>query len=176
MMTGRVLTRSVSFETRQHKIFSIDLGEGVPRRAFLVGLVLVGVWFALLTAIFGLPTQQTLTVYLTIPTAVVYIGFRPSKANERHYLITRWALKLRYIVSGHRGIVNGRLARRASDKLRLRERIDFSGARVYLTPWKNAAEPWSRAHTDKRPFTAGEGLEIAQVLTVYPTGEFGGSH
>lgn len=54
-MTGRTLTRHFHIETRQHELFNIDLGEGVPRRMLMFGVVVVLAWVALMAPIVGAP-------------------------------------------------------------------------------------------------------------------------
>lgn len=102
---GRTLTKHFQIETRQHDLFNIDLGEGIPRRMLVAGLVLVALWFAGMWALLGAPTSQSSTLYLLPPTLIVYFGFQEDPRQPRRRRITQWAIYTRYMVSGHRPII-----------------------------------------------------------------------
>ncbi len=163
-MIGRVFTRSFTFETKQHNLLGLDLGEGVPRRALVVGSIIVLAWFTLLTLLFGLPNGRTLTFYLTIPGIIVWYGFQPSTKVSRRKQITDWILNLRWITIGHKGIINGDLARRR-DWLTLRERLPLDRLIQFFKQAPDV-DPWTRQEAESRPFKAAEAITLAQTATL----------
>ena len=108
MATGRILTSSFEFETRQHELMGLDLGEGLPRQMLVVGGAILTAWFSILTLIFGLPSAGTFIFYFTAPLALVYVGFQKDKHHPRRKRITTWCLWVRYALLGHRPFVAGR--------------------------------------------------------------------
>ncbi|MGV9315207.1 hypothetical protein ACWDR0_23935 [Streptomyces sp. NPDC003691] len=107
MRTGRTYTRHFELDTRQHELLGVDLGEGAPRRALVLGLILFGVWFGGLTLLFGLPGKITFTLYFLPPVIVSVYGAQRSQAVDRRWNMTRWAIGIRYLVLGHRPIICG---------------------------------------------------------------------
>lgn len=107
-MRGRVLTRSFEFETRQYKLGPLDVVGGVPRSMITIGAPLTIVWFALLTAVFGLPDRVSIMLYVTLPVSIVVYGFEDDPARERRKKITTWVRRARYALVGHRPITAGR--------------------------------------------------------------------
>lgn len=107
MRVGRTYTKHFDLETRQHELLGIDLGEGTPRRALVLGFVLYLMWTGGLLALFGLPTQITFTAYFLPPLLVAIIGTQRSGKNDRRWNITYWALSIRYLTLGHRPIICG---------------------------------------------------------------------
>ncbi|MEW1551509.1 hypothetical protein [Streptomyces tsukubensis] len=104
---GHTYTRHFELDTRQHELLGVDLGEGAPRRALIVGLVLFAAWFGGLVLLFGLPGKLTFTAYFVPPVLVSVYGAQQSRAVERRWNMTRWALGIRYLVLGHRPIICG---------------------------------------------------------------------
>ena len=123
-MRGRVLTRSFEFETRQYKIGPLDIVGGVPRSMITIGAPLTIVWFALLTAVFGLPGRVSVMLYVTLPVSIVVYGFEDDPARERRKKITTWVRRARYALIGHRPITAGR---RAGRVLGWRDRAGWRG-------------------------------------------------
>ena len=123
-MRGRVLTRSFEFETRQYKIGPLDIVGGVPRSMITIGAPLTIVWFALLTAVFGLPGRVSVMLYVTLPVSIVVYGFEDDPARERRKKITTWVRRARYALVGHRPITAGR---RAGRVLGWRDRAGWRG-------------------------------------------------
>ncbi|MGW6414844.1 hypothetical protein [Streptomyces sp. NPDC055055] len=107
MRTGTTYTRHFDIETRQHELLGLDLGEGAPRRALIMGLVLYIVWTGGLLLLFGLPSQVSFTLYFLPPLLVAVIGTQRSRKSDRRWNITFWALNLRYLTLGHRPIICG---------------------------------------------------------------------
>ncbi|MFI8829017.1 hypothetical protein [Streptomyces sp. NPDC053431] len=128
MRTGATYTRHFDIETRQHELLGLDLGEGAPRRALVLGFVLYAVWTGSLLLLFGLPSQVTFTVYFLPPLLVAVIGTQRSRKNDRRWNITNWALAIRYLTLGHRPIVcGGRRAAARSEWIPRRARWDNKG-------------------------------------------------
>ncbi|MFE1384236.1 hypothetical protein ACFW6S_35360 [Streptomyces sp. NPDC058740] len=128
MRTGTTYTRHFDIETRQHELLGLDLGEGAPRRALVLGFVLFGVWTGGLLLLFGLPSQVTFTAYFLPPLLVAILGTQRSRKNDRRWNITNWALAARYLTLGHRPIVcGGRRAAARSEWIPRRARWGSKG-------------------------------------------------
>ncbi|MFH9355157.1 hypothetical protein [Kitasatospora sp. NPDC017646] len=123
MRQGNTYTRHFDLETRQHELLGIDLGEGAPRRALVLGLVLYAVWLGLLLLILGLPSRFTFTLYFLPPLMITIFGTQRSHKLDRRWNITRWAISIRYLVLGHRPVIcGGRRATHRSEWLGRRAR------------------------------------------------------
>lgn len=124
MRAGHTYTRDFDLETRQHEILGLDLGEGPTRRAVVVGLLLIVVWAGGLIALFGMPSKYVFSLYFLPPVIITAYGTRRSEKNPRRWKLTGWALTLRYVIVGHRPVINGgrRFASR-TEWLPLRERL-----------------------------------------------------
>ncbi|MFD9819070.1 hypothetical protein [Streptomyces violascens] len=114
MRIGRTYTEHFRIDTRQHEILGVDLGEGIPRRALLLGMALYAVWDGALLLLFGLPSRFTATLYILPPLVTVVYGVQRSRRLDRRWNITNWSLAVRYLVLGHRPIING--GRRAATR------------------------------------------------------------
>ncbi|MFD4020656.1 hypothetical protein [Streptomyces sindenensis] len=116
MRTGTTYTRhfQTATETKQHELLGLDLGEGTPRRALILGLVLFAAWVGLLLLLFGLPSEITFTLYLLPPLLTTYYGTQRSTKLDRRWNIANWAITVRYLVLGHRPIISG--GRRAATR------------------------------------------------------------
>lgn len=124
MRVGDTYTRDFDLETRQHEILGLDLGEGPSRRTVVVGMITFIVWFGGLLLIFGLPNKFTFSLYFLPPLFVTVFGAQRSQHNPRRWRLTHWALAVRYLVIGHRPVINGgRRAAARSEWLLLRERF-----------------------------------------------------
>ncbi|MEU4755528.1 hypothetical protein AB0F93_31720, partial [Micromonospora tulbaghiae] len=80
----------------------VDLGEGAPRRALILGGLLYLLWTGGLLMVFGLPNKVAFTLYFLPPLLVTIFGAQRSRRNERRWNMTYWALTVRYVVLGHR--------------------------------------------------------------------------
>ncbi|MFF9908793.1 hypothetical protein ACF1HU_35935 [Streptomyces olivaceus] len=107
MRVGTTYTRHFDLETRQHELLGLDLGEGAPRRALVLGFVLYLVWAGALLLLFGLPNRFTFTLYFLPPLLVAIFGTQRARRNDRRWNITYWALSIRYLTLGHRPIICG---------------------------------------------------------------------
>lgn len=159
-MQGRTVTASLEFETRQHEIFGIDLGEGVSRLLLVMGGGLFSLWFAFLYLLFGPPTQMTVMLYVTIPAVVIFYAFQDDPKRARRKRIAGWANRIRYAIRGHRPFVAGALSRAHFDLLpasyrygiaQLRARIKGDGEGGVWDMTSNAAP---------HPFTAEKPYSI----------------
>ena len=142
----------------------MDLGEGIPRRALLIGAALISGWFGLLTLVFGLPNQQTLIFYFSLPLIVIFIGLQPSKKVARRRRMTDWLLRARFILYAHEGVKDGRPARLRRDRLRLRERVTFEWLHQTFGARSKDWDPWAPAASSTRPFTAVRPVRTGQRL------------
>lgn len=166
-MRGRVLTRSFTFETRQHSLFGVDLGEGFPRRALLIGVLLLAFWFGFLTLLFGLPTPQTLLFYFSLPLIGIWFGLRTSTKVCRRRRMTDWLLHARYVLYAHEGVVNGQRARRRRDRLSLRERLTFQWVRDFFGSTNKDWDPWAPTSSTQRPFEGQRPITTGQRVVLY---------
>ncbi|MEH0424735.1 hypothetical protein [Streptomyces sp. B21-083] len=107
MRQGRTYTDHFQLDTRQHELLGMDLGEGIPRRALLLGLSLYLVWTGSILLVFGLPNRITFTLYFLPPLLTVVYGTQRSRRIDRRWNITNWSIGIRYLVLGHRPIICG---------------------------------------------------------------------
>ncbi|MEU7153824.1 hypothetical protein AB0B15_38290 [Streptomyces sp. NPDC045456] len=114
MRRGHTYTDHFSLDTRQHELLGMDLGEGIPRRALLLGLALYVAWTGPLLLLFGLPSRITFTAYFLPPLLVVVYGVQRSRRTHRRWNVTNWSISARYLLLGHRPIICG--GRRAATR------------------------------------------------------------
>ncbi|OKI50345.1 hypothetical protein [Streptomyces sp. MJM1172] len=121
---GHTYTRHFDLDTRQHEILGLDLGEGPSRRLLVTGAVLYAVWAGGMLLLFGAPSKITFTLYAAPPGVITFYGAQRSKANERRRNLAQWSLFLRYLMVGHRPVINGgRRAAARSEWLPMRARL-----------------------------------------------------
>lgn len=150
----------MSVETRQHELFNVDLGEGVPRKALVAGMVVMVAWWAVLSLVMGTPTAQTTTLYLLPPALVTIFGWRESERNPRRRNITEWVLAIRWIITGHQPVIGlGRqsdTAHQRSVLVRVGDRFGNGDALALLMPWR--AEEGTHASRQEQPTGRAERL------------------
>jgi hypothetical protein len=142
MREGRVLTRSMKIESRQHELFGVDLGEGFPRVAVVVGAVVSLAWVSLLWLAHVPFSKPTSLLYTLPPFLLMAFGFRPSLAHpERRKRVSEWALAARWVLRGHQPLIA--LGRRPADrgelmslKARITHRWAADDARTIVQPWR----------------------------------------
>lgn len=169
MIEGRTLTKHFHIETKQHELFNYDLGEGVPRRMLVFGVVTVLAWIALLAPILGSPNKLTFSVYAIPPVIFAYYAFRDSEAQPRRKNLTQWVVQLRYATVGHRPVVRlGARAAYRSEYLPLGERVRIEGLLRKVAPaW---FEPqWALDEDDDAPaeIRLGRPIVLDQGATLY---------
>lgn len=151
----------MSVETRQHELFNVDLGEGVPRKALVAGMVVMLAWWALLGLILGMPTAESATLYILPPALVTLFGWRESERNPRRRNITEWVLAGRWITTGHRPVIGlgrqGSPAHQRSVIARIGDRLGNGDALALLMPWR--IEEGTKASKQERPH-AGRGERL----------------
>lgn len=140
-MNGRVLTRSFEFQTKQHSLLGLDLGDGVARDFLVLGTLGTALWFGGLTLLFGLPSPQTILVYLTLPLVVFFFGFQPDPKRERRKRLTTWILWIRYAFVGHRPIINGARSTRRTEFIPWQCRFDVARIRSWFAKDEVVWEP-----------------------------------
>ncbi|MFD4535582.1 hypothetical protein ACFWNL_35920 [Kitasatospora sp. NPDC058397] len=112
---GHTYTRHFDLDPKQHELLGFDLGEGAPRRALILGLVLYLLWDIPLIMLFGLPGLNFgFSIYVLPPGLIAIFGAQRSTRIERRRYVTTWALSIRYLVLGHRPIICG--GRRAASR------------------------------------------------------------
>ncbi|MFD3819801.1 hypothetical protein ACFWRZ_32470 [Streptomyces rubiginosohelvolus] len=170
MRTGHTYTDHFRLETRQHELLGVDLGEGVPRRILVLGLVLYVLWDGMLLLLLGLPTKVSATLYLLPPGLVVAYGARPSVRVPRRIALTGWAISARYLITGHRPVVcGGRRAATRSEWIgrrgRWAPRLTLLTGSSVLGP---AVERWLGPETDTAvPAGAGPVVRLAARPRLY---------
>lgn len=88
--TLRTFTAHYELESRQYELFGVDLGEGVRRRALLVGAVAVVVWVGLL-AVLGAPLRpSTFAFWVTPPLVITHYATQPDRSGRRMRLAEWW--------------------------------------------------------------------------------------
>jgi hypothetical protein len=162
MRTGRTYTRHFNVETRQHELLGIDLGEGAPRRALVLGVLLYLGWTGGLLLLFGFPTKVSFTGYVLPPLLVVVYGAQRSRRIDRRWNLACWALGVRYAVLGHRPIIcGGRRAAGRSEWLSRRDRWSGRTSEVL------AASPLGRLLGRTGPPGTGRAVALQATARLY---------
>lgn len=168
---GRSATNAFSFERREYKFMSFDLGEGIPRKQLWLSVLIVVVWFGLLTLTFGLPGRNSIIVYLTAPVVFAVFAFRPSKTNARRTNLTTWVLAVRYVLIGHVGIVSGRPMMTRAGRIPLSQRTGVFD-RALASIGRGESDPWHiPTVTDIEDIEGGRGVVFTHVARIYRQGE-----
>ena len=110
MSEARIHTRSFEFPRKLYQIGPMGLKDGLEVDFLKIGGLFLVAWFAALTLLFGLPTQVTFPLYVTIPVVIVYWGFTPDPKHARRRRLVAWMLAARYALVGHIPIVAGKRA------------------------------------------------------------------
>jgi hypothetical protein len=100
-------TAHVRIESRQYRLFKIDLGEGVPRIAMKVGAFVFPPWF-LLCAVLGISIISGLMIWLGPPSLLTWRAMSLDDGGRRRY--RGWLDHLGWLLRGHRPIVNAGMA------------------------------------------------------------------
>jgi len=164
---GRIYTKDLAIEPRQHELLGLDLGEGPERRTIGFGLVVFALWVAITAPILGVPTQITFTFYILPPSLITWFGRQTSARLPRRRRVTEWVLALRYPLVGAEPIIKLG-ARSPSDAERLPLSIRWqrwrSGARVLTgvtTPgWVDSVETTHDRHWVGKP--SGKPIQLSQ--------------
>lgn len=112
--TGRTVSRQLHIESRQHELFGVDLGEGIPRKVLLVGAVAFVLWAGLVFFVTRKFNQQMMILYFLPPLLFVQLGIQESPKNPRRWRLTQLILRIRFAVLAHRPVI--RFGRRAADR------------------------------------------------------------
>jgi hypothetical protein len=153
---GRTLTPHFHIESRQHELFNVDLGEGIPRRMFMFGLFVSLTWVLLMVPILGVPNRVTFSIYLMPPVLFAYFAYQDSGRQPRRKNLTQWAIRARYAITGHRPVValGGRSAYR-SEYLPLSARFPAERLMQFLNPRAPRAE-WEASAVEADQGETGE--------------------
>lgn len=109
---GQTVSRHLKFETRQHKL-GLDLGEGIPRKTLILGLIIFPVWWVIVFSILHGVNQITGMIYLLPPSMFLWFGTQESDGNLRRMRFTQGLLRVRYSFTNHRPVI--RCGRREAD-------------------------------------------------------------
>ena len=109
---GQTVSRHLKFETRQHKL-GVDLGEGIPRKTLILGLIIFPVWWVMVFSVLHGVNQITGMIYLLPPSLFLWFGTQESDGNLRRMRFTQGLLRLRYAATNHRPVI--RWGRREAD-------------------------------------------------------------
>ncbi|GHH56209.1 hypothetical protein [Streptomyces candidus] len=176
MRVGHTYTRHFDLETRQHELLGMDLGEGAPRRALVLGLVLYALWTGALLLLFGLPSKITFTLYFLPPLITAVYGTQRSPVVERRWNITRWSIGIRYLVLGHRPIISaGRRAANRSEWISRRARWAGKTELLAESPLGPLVERWLGAE-DSVPTGAGAPVRLSARPRLYGPDAVGKAH
>lgn len=135
MLSGKTLTKTLTIEAKQHELFGLDLGEGVPRHVLFLGAGMVALWVTFLWLAIGPPHPQTVILYLLPPIAILVIGTMPYAVQPRRRVLTQWALKLRFMLTGSRAVIRwGQRPATRAERLPLRDRITVQQLRQLIMP------------------------------------------
>lgn len=163
-LEGRTLTKHFNLDTKQHELFNLDLGEGIPRRMLVFGVVVTVLWWLLLWPIVGMPNRYTASLYLIPPVLLAFYGYRESDAQPRRKALTQWAIKARYLLSGHKPVIGlGARSAYRSEWLPLSQRWSRDGLLQRVAPWMVTPE-WEREATPENagPIQAGKPITLNQ--------------
>lgn len=109
---GQTVSRHLKFETRQHKL-GLDLGEGIPRKTLILGLIIFPLWWVMVFSILHGVNQITGMIYLLPPSMFLWFGTQESDGNLRRMRFTQGLLRVRYGFTNHRPVI--RWGRREAD-------------------------------------------------------------
>lgn len=126
MRSGKVLTRTIEQEPKQHTFMGVDLGEAVPRGQLMMGLIAYAVWVAIWLPpllLLGWFNQITVTLVLMPPMVVSMFGWRKAENNPRRRNITQWVMAMRWVKAGHEPVVVLGRHRAHRHAMRLRDRL-----------------------------------------------------
>ncbi|MFF3764638.1 hypothetical protein ACFYYR_11205 [Streptomyces sp. NPDC001922] len=161
MRKGYTFTRHFDLETRQHELMGLDLGEGVPRRTLVLGVLLLVGWCGGLLMLFGAPSQYTFSLYMLPPLVTAVLGAQRSRRVDRRRNLTGWALAIRYVAVGHRPVING--GRRAAGRdewIPVRDRWGERVDQLLDLPGFGGLERFLTSGTD-RAVSAGSPVRLA---------------
>jgi hypothetical protein len=98
-------TAHVKIESRQYRLFTLDLGEGVDREKLVVGGLIVGAWLALMVML-GVPFMGKGSMfYLFPPSIVCYRALMADSGGRPRYAL--WWDRVRYLIRRHEAMVPG---------------------------------------------------------------------
>jgi hypothetical protein len=84
-------TAHVRIESRQYRIFKLDLGEGVPRRKLAVGAVIIAPYWLILGVIFGLSPLAGQgkggIAYIAPAALLVFLALKPDEGGRASYVL-----------------------------------------------------------------------------------------
>ncbi|MDN5797200.1 MAG: hypothetical protein L0H79_15800 [Intrasporangium sp.] len=119
---GQTLTRTMGFETKQHELFGIDLGDGAPRRMLVWGALCCAIWWGLLYVIFRGFNPMTMFFWLAPPVFLAYYGWRDGRTHRRRK-VTEWVLTARWLRRGSEPVIAlGRRKATRAERMGLVER------------------------------------------------------
>ncbi|MER8039403.1 hypothetical protein [Streptomyces hydrogenans] len=169
MRRGHTYTRQFRIDPKQHELLGLDLGEGAPRRALVLGFTLFVAWTGPLLLIFGLPNEFTFTAYFLPPIITAVYGTQRSVKIEQRWNITNWALSARYLVLGHRPIIcGGRRAATRSEWLPRRARWAGRTDVLLASPLGPLVERFlGEADEDTVPAGAGDPIRLDAQARLY---------
>lgn len=112
--TGRTVSRQLHIESRQHELFGVDLGEGIPRKVLMIGAAAFVLWAGLVFSVTRTFNQNMMILYGLPPLLFVQLGIQESPKNARRWRLTQLILQIRYALRSHRPVI--RFGRRAADR------------------------------------------------------------
>ena len=84
-------TTHVRIESRQYRIFKLDLGEGVPRRKLAVGAAIIAPYWLILGVIFHLSPLAGQgkggIAYIAPAALLVFLALRPDEGGRASYVL-----------------------------------------------------------------------------------------
>lgn len=99
MRVLRTFTKHYELESRQYELFGVDLGEGVRRRALLVGVAAIVAWVGALYAVGVSLRPSTFVAWVAPPLVVTYYGSQPDGSGRRTRLVG-WYDAVRFALTG----------------------------------------------------------------------------
>lgn len=120
MLTSRTVTKALRIESKQHELFGFDLGEGIDRKKFGLGILAFAVWVVITwplmswTGILATRPDVGSLIILAPPIVLIMLGLQPDDDLPQRMRLTPLALKIRYILVGCKPIIH--LGRRHAER------------------------------------------------------------
>lgn len=96
-------TALVKIESRQYRLFRLDLGEGIPRVAIKVGAAIVPPWL-LVCWLVGVPVVHGLLIYLLPPALATWRAL--TRDDGGRLRVRSWGDRVAWLTGRHLPIVN----------------------------------------------------------------------
>lgn len=165
MRESNTYSRHWDLETRQHELLGIDLGEGVRRTTLRYGALFIGTWWTGWLVLFGVPSPQTVPLFLIPPITLTHLGSKRSLTYWRRTNLLVWSVHVHYLVRGVRPVIGrGRIPTR---RLGVRLRARRLGERMTHLPRFPGIGPLFAATGEDPARSAGPPVRVRHRARLY---------